>query len=137
MKKIGLILLLLVILGGWTVNDLEAGQWCWQLADSNLYMKLSFAKNDPSYPFWTLSGMVYEPGISLEPVSGTMVKNADGTRRLLTLTMTNADGISWLMYADIDAQTKSGPMIGYSPNYDSYDPAHTLSKVPCSSLPTP
>ena len=137
MKKVGLILLLLVILGGWTVKDSEAGQWCWQLADSNLYMKLSFAKNDPNFPFWTLSGMVYEPGISLEPVSGTMVKNADGTRRLLTLTMTNADGISWLMYADIDAHTKNGPMIGYCPNNDSYDDNHPLTKVNCSTMPAP
>jgi len=136
MKKVGLILLLLMILGGWAVKDSEAGQWCWDLGLGE-YMKLSFAKNDPNFPFWTLSGMTYVPGESILPVAGTMVKNADGTRRLLTLTMTNTDGISWLMYADIDAQTKSGPMIGYSPNYDSYDPAHTLGKVPCSSLPRP
>ena len=136
MKKARLLLLVLVILGGWAIKDSEAGQWCWDLGLGE-YMKLSFAKNDPNFPFWTLSGMTYAPGEGILPVTGTMVKNADGTRRLLTGTMADADGISWFMYADIDARTQNGTCIYYCPNSDAYSTAHTMTKVPCSSLPKP
>jgi len=136
MKKTGLILLVVVILGGWVVKDSEAGQWCWDM-DFDEYMKLSFTKNDPSFPFWTLSGMSYTPGGSIMPVAGTMVKSADGKRRLLTLTITNAEAISWFGYADIDAQTKNGTIIFYCANSDTYSTGHSLTKVNCSSLPAP
>ena len=136
MKKAGLLLLVFVILGGWAVKDSEAGQWCWDLGLGE-YMKLSFAKNDPNFPFWTLSGMTYVPGESILPVAGTMVKNDDGTRRLLTLTATNEDAISWFMYMDIDARTKNGTIITYCANDDTYGTAHTLTKVDCKALPKP
>ena len=136
MKKAGLLLLVLVILGGWAIKDTEAGQWCWDLGNGE-YVKISFAKNDPNYPFWTLAGIWYSPGNPILPISGTMVKNADGTRRLLTLNMTNLDALSWVGYADIDANTKNGPIIFYLANNDTYSTAHTLTKVSCSSLPAP
>ena len=136
MKKTGLLLLVLVILGCWAVKDSEAGQWCWD-AGSGEYMKLSFAKNDPNYSFWTLAGIWYSPGNPILPISGTMAKNADGTRRLLTLNMTNPDALSWVGYADIDALTKNGPIIFYLANNDSYSTAHTLTKVDCKTLPAP
>ena len=136
MKKAGLLLLVLAILGAWAIKDSEAGQWCWD-AGSGEYMKLSFAKNDQNYPFWTLAGIWYSPGNPILPISGTMVKNADGTRRLLTLNMTNPDALSWVGYADIDALTKNGPIIFYLANNDTYSTAHTLTKVSCSSLPAP
>jgi hypothetical protein len=136
MKKAGLLLLVLVILGGWTVKDSDAGQWCWDM-DFGEYMKLSFTKNDPNFPFWTLSGMSYAPGESIMPVAGTMVKNANGTRRLLTLTITNADATSWFGYADIDALTKNGTIIFYCANSDTYSTGHTLTKVDCRTLPAP
>ena len=136
MKKAGLILLVLVILGSWAIKDSEAGQWCWDIG-FNEYLKLSFAKNDPNFPFWTLSGFDYLLGADILPIAGTMVKNADGTRRLLTGTTTNPDGISWFMYADIDAQTKNGTIIFYCPNNDTYDTAHTLTKIDCKTMPAP
>jgi len=52
MKKAGLLLLMLVILGGWVVKDSEAAQWCWQFElDSDFYLKLTVLKPDPLSPF--------------------------------------------------------------------------------------
>jgi len=135
MKKAGLLLLVLLILGGWAIKDSQAGQWCWDIDGD--YIKVSFAKNDPSYPFWLLSGIIYQPNVYLSPVDGIMVKNADGTRRLLTLNITHPNAVLWYGYADIDALTKNGLVTFYGVNDNVYDIAHTLTKVPCSSLPRP
>ncbi len=136
MKKAGLILLVLVVVGSWAVKDSGAGQWCFDLGNGE-YAKISFAKNDPNYPFWLISGILYEPNTYFAPVDGIMVKSPDGTRRLLTLNLTFENAVLWYGYADIDARTKNGVVTFYGINDDVYDNAHSLTKVNCSSLPAP
>lgn len=141
MKKAGLILLVLVILGGWAFKGSEAGQWCWQFTGyPDNYIKLSFAKPDPLYPYWSLNGMWYVPGESIVPLVGTMVKSADGTQRLLNLNgaIPGTTGLSqaYQMEAVIDSLTKNGTIyIYYTISTDNS--AFAINNLKCSTLPSP
>jgi hypothetical protein len=135
MRKVGLLLLILVILGGWAVKGSEAGQWCWELTPVD-FVKLSYAKNDASYPFWTLNGIWYEPAPynSLIPLDGTMIKNGDGTQRIFMLTGSLASNNNYLIRAVIDTATKNGTFsIHYVNGGGETDVP--MTKVPCNTLP--
>ncbi len=136
MKKAGFIILVLVILGGWTVKGSEAEQWCWKSTEISQYIKLSVVKPDPSYPFWSLNGITYVPNMVVIPVGGTMVKSADGTERLLVL-FGGINGNVLEMDAAIDTVTKNGTVgiLGISPPIARE--TFTIEKVSCSSLPKP
>jgi hypothetical protein len=137
MKKVGLLLLVVVILGGWAVKDSEAAQLCWQLTAAD-FVKLSYVKNDASYPFWTLSGMWYEPGYAIIPLDGAMVKNADGTRRILTLSGAFPGATNtYLISADIDATTKNGTFTIHYVDAGVGDLTLSFTKVNCNTLPAP
>jgi hypothetical protein len=135
MKKAGLFLLVLVIWGGLVIKGSEAAQWCLQ-TDANQYFKLSVVKPDPLYPYWSLNGITYVPELVVIPVAGTMVKSADGSERLLTLSG-GINGTVMEIDAVFDPETKTGTwnIIGISP--PSAKETYTLEKVPCSSLPKP
>jgi hypothetical protein len=141
MKKAGLVLLVLVILGSWAVKDSEAGQWCWQFAAyPDDYMKLSVTKPDPLYPFWSLHGMWYNSlSPYIIPLVGSMVKSADGTQRLLTLEGTYPGGtLNFAINAQIDAVTKNGTFhIYYIEQTGDSLGSFPLNKVKCSTLPAP
>jgi hypothetical protein len=141
MKKVGLVLLVLVILGGYMVKDSEAGQWCFQLDGFAEYVKLNVTRPDPLLPYWTLNGVWYHSSFHfIAPVSGTMVKSPDGTQRLLGISGTFIDaGVFNEVYqaqAIIDSATKNGTL------YIWYDTSNTSSnfpftKVNCGTVPPP
>ena len=139
MKKAGLLFLVLVIFGSFSVKDSEAAQWCWQLAGSD-YIRLSVAKPDPLYPFWSLDGMWYNPGSYVIPVTGTMVKSADGTQRLLNLngTLPGATTLSqaYQMEAVIDSLTRDGTIFIYYTILGT-NLEFSFNKLKCSTLPAP
>jgi hypothetical protein len=138
MKKAGLFLLVLVILGGWAIKDSEAGQWCWQFQDDpNFYLRLSVVRPDPNYPFWSLNGMWYSQGFLVMPLVGTMAKSSDGTRRILTLFGTSTEGFPQSFRGEIDAVTKDGSLYFYDFNAGTTGLLSDLTKVKCSTLPAP
>jgi hypothetical protein len=138
MKKAGLVFLALLILGTWAAKDSDAAQWCWQFSGSTEYIKLSVVKPDPSYPFWSLNGMWYEPGAMIIPLVGTMVKNADNTGRVLTLygTYPGTAGHSYSINMEVDKVTKDGVAHLYYIRIDTSADS-PIASVPCSSLPAP
>ena len=135
MKRTGLIFLVLMVLVSFAVKDSEAAQWCLQ-TDANQYFKLSVVKPDPLYPYWSLNGITYVPDMVVIPVGGTIVKSADGTERLLTLSGA-INGTVMEIDAVFDPETKTGTwnIIGISPPIAKE--TYTLEKVPCSSIPKP
>jgi hypothetical protein len=140
MKKVGLLFVVLVILGSFSVKDSKATQWCWQIEGSSEFIKLAVMKPDPNLPFWSLNGMWYQAGFgqTIVPLVGTMVKNADGTGRLISLYGTGLSFHPWTFTGEIDAVTKNGTLDLYDLYTDQvYYGTTPIIRVRCNSIPAP
>ena len=140
MKKAGLVLVVLVIFTGYGFS--EAAQWCFQLSNFQEFVKLEVNRPDTLYPYWTLDGIWYHASYHfIAPVSGTMVKSADGTQKLLGISGTfiaeagTFDEV-YSAQAIIDSVTKNGTLYIY---YDMLDMSlnFPFTKVKCSIVPPP
>ena len=140
MKKAGLFFLVLVMLGSLGVRESEAVEWCWSTSTTD-YWRLSVTQPDPTLPYYSLNGMWYETSTNLVvPLTGTMVKNYNGTLWLLNLsgTLYGTTGLeqAYQIEAVITPATRDGTIYIYYPlipenNYT------TFTKVKCSSTPVP
>jgi hypothetical protein len=104
MKKICLVLVALIISGGFFVTAAEAGQLCWQLdstddsLDGYLTVTASGGKSTRS-----LHGAWYIQGSWYWPLAGNMVKRPDADLWFVQLNSTFGDsylGIMGAVYAD-------------------------------------
>ena len=140
MKKAGLVLVVLVVFAGYGLS--QAGQWCFQVSDFTEYVKLEVNQPDTRYPYWTLDGVWYHSGWHfIAPVSGTMVKSADGTQRLLSISgsfISDTGGLInvYTAQAIIDSLTKNGTLYLYYDMTNSMTP-YGFTKVKCKEIPPP
>jgi len=140
MKKAGLFFLVLVMLGSLSVRESGAVEWCWAIGTTD-YFRISVTQPDPTLPYYSLNGIWYEPaGNYVFPLTGTMVKNYNGTEWLLNLSGTypGTTGLleAYLMEAVIAPATRNGTIYIYYP-IASENTSYPFTKVKCSSTPAP
>ena len=140
MKKARLFFLVLVMLGSLGVRESGAVEWCWEISTTD-YFRLSVTQPDPTLPYWSLNGIWYEPSTNtVIPLTGTMVKNYNGTQLLLnfsgTLYGTTVLQEAYQMEAVIAPATRNGTLYIYYP-ISSENFSFPFNKVKCSSTPAP
>ena len=85
MKKVGILVLVLVLFSAFVVTQSEAGEKCWQI--SGAYLKTSTTSTQ--FGHILVNGILYIPSTYVVPVVGTFEKDADGVHRILSLHGTN------------------------------------------------
>ena len=136
MKKVCFVLGALAILGGFFMTSADAGQLCWQVdtASDVLYGYMNLMASGGK---WTraVHGAFKIQGSNI-PVSGNMVKSADGNNWLLQVSTNIAtDHID--IGATLNTNTLSGSAVLVSLGESIGSANLTFTSISCKSMPTP
>ncbi len=127
------------------VGSASAGVQCYDVSPYPDVVKVTVTVQDPLNPVNKIvTGALYLQGTYYLPLSGTVVKDADGVHKRVSVHATN-NTTSFGGYVDcvIDATLDptatpvQGPMIISCGGNGGFSNTATLVRVPCSTLPHP
>lgn len=137
MKKVCLVLVTLVMLGGFFITSAEAGQLCWQVDSTNNDVFDGYVSLIASGGKWTraVHGVYKMSGFNI-PVSGNILKSADGNYWFLQVTtVMTGDHIGITATLNSSTLSGSGQLVSVGVSYAVYD--MTFTSISCKDIPKP
>lgn len=135
MKKVCLVLMTLVMLGGFFIATADAGQVCWQIDSTNnnfdgyVNMVVSGGKLSRS-----VHGVLYSSVGLYLPIAGNMVKYPDGSKWFMQLSTSVFDGyISMVLTLNASDLSGTGDMTTITDTRNIF--SLTFTNISCRELP--